>query len=181
MLRKKNKENIMFYSLMITLVIIILFYEEMILFPLRKIIIPGVGWVVKKSPPWAIISIFSILEIGKLLAKPLIFVAFGFGFIPGIATIMIYIAVSFFSLQIMVHGSEKLRSYAWFNSLYEWIGRTFSPYKKKIKKWWKEVWIIRVWKIMKWKNKKNKNSFFTRLIREARKNIERFWRHKKTD
>lgn len=156
--------------------IFLLFYEEIVLWGLRKIVFPGVKLFIELAPAWLIVTIFAVLEIGKILAKPLLFVAFGFGFLPGMAFLLVYLAVTFFSLQIMVHGSDKLRSYAWFNRLYEWAVRTIGPLKEQAKKWWEAQPIYYWWKGAKEKAIENKNTFFARVTARAKS-----WRRKKTD
>ena len=156
--------------------VFLLFYEEIFLWALRKIVFPGVKLFIQVSPAWLIVSIFAVLETGKILAKPLLFVAFGFGLIPGLIFFAGYVAVSFFSLQIMVHGSDKLRSYAWFNTLYEWVAKTIGPIKEQAKKWWKNQAIYHWWQETKEELKKNKDTFTSRVLKRAKT-----WRRSKKD
>lgn len=156
--------------------VFLLFYEEIVLWGLRKIVFPGVKWFIQIAPAWMILAIFATLEVGKIISKPMLFVAFGFGFLYGVGFLGVYVAISFFSLQIMVHGSEKIRKYAWFNKLYEWVVVTIGPIKDQAKKWWKSQPIYRWWKEAKENIKKNKNTFFARVVDRAK-----HWRRKKTD
>lgn len=156
--------------------IFLLFYEEIVLWALRKVVFPGVKWFIQIAPAWMIVSLFATLEVGKILSKPMLFVAFGFGFLYGIGFLGVYLAISFFSLQIMVHGSDKLRSYAWFNKLYEWAVITLGPIKEQAKKWWHTHPIYHWWKDIKERAVENKNTFFARVTTRAKS-----WRRKKTD
>ncbi len=155
--------------------LLILFYEELLLAPMKKILFPGIAWIIQILPTWMIAVTFVILEIIKIIAKPMVFVAFGFGFLPGLIALIVYMGVSFFSLQLMIHGSEKLRSYQWIDQAFLWVGEKLKPlkeYKEKMILWFRSSRIFRIWKVIRRKYQRKKS-----IIKEAI-SVARNWRNK---
>lgn len=168
------KEEVSQKGVLTVFVAVILFYEELILSPLRKFVFPGVGWVIRVAPPWAIIAIFIVLEIAKFLAKPLMFVAFASGLMWTGIFLVAYVIVSFLNLQIMIHGSDKLREYWWFNVIYEWVVRTCGPYKKKVKTWFGNLGIVRYWNELKERAEEEGDSLIGQIWRDARERANKY-------
>jgi len=172
----QKKTSTVIKVLAIPLLVLFIFFEEILLKPMKKIVFPGIEWTIQVSPPWMVITIFSILEVVKTAVKMVIMpYAFTLGFWYGIGAFSVYIIASFFALQIMIHGSQKLRSYAWFNRMYEWVEKTIKPlkkYKDQIFGWFKSIRLARISRVIIRNMKKNKNTFWAKVARQARE-----WKH----
>ena len=168
------KEEVSQRGVLMVFIAAILFYEEMVLAPLKKFVLPGVGWVVKITPAWLIFVIFVVSEFLKNSAKFLFFVALAYGIIPALLFVIGYITISIINFQILIHGTEKMRTIWLFDVAYLWIVRTFGPYKKRVKDWFNSLGIVRYWNELKERAEEEGDSLIGQLWRDARKRADTY-------